>query len=94
VANKLFVGISEPSETWDDQKKSIYEAEGKAWIARFIEEGTLLRAGRFTESSDGGGMAFFTSREAAEEFVAGDPFARNGLVKGTEILEWREVVPD
>jgi uncharacterized protein YciI len=35
-------------------------------------------------------MAIFTSREAAEEFVRGDPFVVNGLVRSWHIREWDE----
>ena len=33
-------------------------------------------------------MAVFRTREAAEAFVAGDPFVANGVVKGHEIRGW------
>ena len=33
-------------------------------------------------------MSIFTQREAAEEFVAGDPFVLNGVVAGWEIRDW------
>lgn len=40
-------------------------------------------------------MAVFTTREAAEDFVRGDPFVRNGVVRDWTIREWNEaVVPD
>jgi uncharacterized protein len=35
-------------------------------------------------------MGIFTTREAAEEFVKGDPFVPNGVVKGYVIREWNE----
>jgi uncharacterized protein YciI len=35
-------------------------------------------------------MAVFTTREAAEEFVKGDPFVLNGLVRRWTIREWNE----
>jgi len=34
----------------------------------------------------------FTSRAAAEEFVAGDPFMLNGVMKDWYIREWMEAV--
>jgi uncharacterized protein len=37
-------------------------------------------------------MAIFTSREAAEEFVAGDPFVLNRVVRDWQIREWDEVL--
>jgi uncharacterized protein YciI len=36
-------------------------------------------------------MAVFTSREAVEEFVEGDPFVLNGVVRNWFIREWDEV---
>ena len=37
-------------------------------------------------------MAIFTTREAAEEFVEGDPFVLNGVVSNWPIREWDEVL--
>jgi uncharacterized protein YciI len=37
-------------------------------------------------------MAIFTSREAAEEFMAGDPFLQNGVVGSHRGREWDEVL--
>jgi uncharacterized protein YciI len=93
MARKLFVVVSEPGVAWEDQRKSVYQGEGKALLGRFVNEAKLVRAGRFTESSAGGGIAFFTSRDAAEEFVAEDPFTRAGLWASTEVSEWIEVLP-
>jgi uncharacterized protein YciI len=33
-------------------------------------------------------MAIFTTREAAEEFIQGDPFVIHGLVSEWRLLEW------
>lgn len=41
----------------------------------------------FYEMADGA-MAIFTTREAAEEFIEGDPFVTNGLVAKWRIVEW------
>ena len=35
-------------------------------------------------------MAVFTTRAAAEEFVAGDPFVHHGVVRSWHIREWNE----
>jgi hypothetical protein len=37
-------------------------------------------------------MSVFTTREAAEEFVAGDPFVRTGVVRDWSIRGWNEVL--
>jgi uncharacterized protein len=56
----------------------------------FHEAGTLLAVGTFADPQGEGSMAIFTTREAAEEFVAGDPFVLNGVVRSWEIREWND----
>jgi hypothetical protein len=41
----------------------------------------------------GGALGIFTTREAAEEFVAGDPFIKCGVVDSWRVREWRSVTP-
>jgi uncharacterized protein len=48
-------------------------------------------AGPFTDPL-GGALGIFTSREAAEEFIQGDPFVINGVVAKWTLREWREVL--
>ena len=57
---------------------------------RFHADGTLLLIGTFADPQQDGSMAIFTTREAAEEFVAGDPFVREGVVAKYEIRDWLE----
>ncbi len=59
---------------------------------RFQADGTLELIGPFGDPQNQGSMAIFTTREAAEEFVAGDPFVQNGVVRSFEIREWHEVL--
>lgn len=54
--------------------------------------GTLLMVGIFSDPQKDGAMGIFTTREAAEEFVKGDPFVVNGVVKSWRILEWLEAL--
>jgi hypothetical protein len=63
----------------------------QAWFLEFHDRGTLLMVGPFANPRDGA-MSVFTTREAAEEFVAGDPFVRHGVVGSWEIREWNEVL--
>ena len=58
----------------------------KARIDAFQERGVLEVIGPFADPRDGA-MGIFTSREAAEEFVADDPFVLEGVVVGHRILE-------
>lgn len=55
---------------------------------QFVARGTLLAYGTFGDPQAEGSMAIFATREAAEEFVAGDPFVLHGVVAGHEIREW------
>lgn len=60
----------------------------------FHARGTLLMVGTFADPQEGS-MSIFASREAAEEFVEGDPFVLNGVIRNWQIREWDEVlVPD
>jgi uncharacterized protein len=56
----------------------------------FHARGTLLLTGPFHPAPGGGAMSVFTSRDAAEEFVRGDPFVVNGVVGNWYIREWDE----
>jgi len=59
---------------------------------RFRAEGTLLLIGPFTDAPAGGAMGVFSTRAAAEAFVAADPFVTHGLVARFSIREWNEVL--
>jgi uncharacterized protein YciI/uncharacterized protein YndB with AHSA1/START domain len=65
-----------------------------AHLARLMEfhaRGDLLLVGVLTEPVNGDAMAVFTSREAAEEFVADDPFVLNKVVATWTIRPWQEI---
>jgi uncharacterized protein YciI len=61
-----------------------------AWADRFRADGTLLMIGVFADVQANGSMAVFTSRAAAEAFVAGDPFIEHGVVVRHELRDWNE----
>jgi uncharacterized protein len=63
----------------------------RARLVEFHARGTLLMAGPFANPADGA-IGIFTSREAADEFIGGDPFVLNGIVKQSTVLEWNEVL--
>jgi uncharacterized protein len=58
--------------------------------AQMHEQGTIIMAGAFLDRPDEplSTMAVLISREAAEEFVRGDPFVVNGMVRDWHIREW------
>ena len=69
------------------------QEHGAGHVARlreFQSRGLVLMAGPLLEPFDGDAMAIFTSREAAEEFVAGDPFVLGGVVAGWRLRPWSE----
>ncbi len=63
-----------------------------ARVDDFHQRGLLLMVGTMDEPMNGDSMAVFTSREAAEDFVAGDPFVLNGVVAEHHIRAWNEVL--
>jgi uncharacterized protein YciI len=79
-------------ESADDvlEKVPVHYPAHSAYADRFHEAGTLELIGAFGDPRSEGSMAIFNTREAAEEFVAGDPFVLNEVVKGYEIREWQE----
>jgi uncharacterized protein YciI len=66
----------------------------EAHRARFMDfhrRGLLLMTGPFVDA-EGGAIGIFTTREAAEEFVEGDPFVRHGVIARWSVREWNEVL--
>lgn len=74
------------------EKAPVHFAAHSARVQEFHARGNLLMIGTFGDPQEQGSMAIFTSREAAEEFVAGDPFVRGGVVRAWEIRQWNEVL--
>ena len=79
-----YVVIGESSGASMDEIMAVYPRH-KALVDEFVERGEVVGIGPFT---DRGNMAIFRSREAAEQFVARDPFAVEGLVASYAIREW------
>lgn len=63
----------------------------QARLQEFHAQGTLLMAGPYGVPPLGA-LAIFTSREAAEAFIGGDPFVLNGVVGKHSIHEWAEAL--
>ena len=59
--------------------------------AEFHERGLLLLVGTSSDAPVGAG-AVSTTREAAEEPAADDPFLRHGVVGSHRVREWDEVL--
>jgi hypothetical protein len=67
----------------------LFPAHQARWKG-YAERGELLMIGPYAEAD--GAMGIFTTREAAESFVAADPFVLEGCVKRWYIREWREAL--
>jgi uncharacterized protein YciI len=62
----------------------------RARLDEFHARGLVIAAGPLGNPPDGA-MGIFPTREAAEEFVSGDPFVVNGIVASWKIVEWAAV---
>jgi uncharacterized protein YciI len=63
----------------------------KVFAEEFINKGDVVGMGPFIDP-EGGNMALFRSREAAEAFAASDPFFLEGLIKEYKIKEWGDSI--
>ena len=63
-----------------------------ARIREFHERGDILMVGTFGDPQREGSMAIFPTQEAAEAFVAGDPFVREGVVRSWQLRTWNEIL--
>lgn len=81
-------------ESADDlaAKAPAHFAAHTARYQEFVERGELLMIGPFGNPQEEGSMAVFTTRAAAEDFVAGDPFVLHGVVNAWYIREWNEAL--
>eukprot|EP00578_Thalassiosira_sp_NH16_P027667 CAMPEP_0181103148 /NCGR_PEP_ID=MMETSP1071-20121207/14708_1 /TAXON_ID=35127 /ORGANISM="Thalassiosira sp., Strain NH16" /LENGTH=159 /DNA_ID=CAMNT_0023186197 /DNA_START=48 /DNA_END=527 /DNA_ORIENTATION=- len=77
------------------EKRGPYR-EGHIGLAKeMLEEGTCVSGGPTLppgEAVPNGALFIFTTKDAAEKFVAGDPYVSNGIVTGHSIAEWSVVV--
>jgi len=48
--------------------------------------------GVFEDRQNHGSMSVFASRKGVEEFVAGDPFVLNGVIRSWELREWHDAL--
>lgn len=69
-----------------------YFEQHRALWKQFGDAGTLLMIGPFEGEPAGEAMGVFTTREAAESFVAADPFVKHGVVAKWKLREWREAL--
>lgn len=82
------VVIGESSGVSMDIVMSVYPRH-KDVVDRYINNGDVIGIGPF---ADRGNMAIFKTRQAAEKFVAEDPFILEGLVKSYTIRDWNDTL--
>lgn len=83
----LYEGVGDPALM--DKARELYP-EHRARLDAAHAQGTLLMVGPFGDPVHEGAMSVWSSREAAEEFVAGDPFVVHGRVPRWHLRQWNE----
>lgn len=86
----LFVVIGSSAGKTREEIMAIYPRH-KVFMDQFIARGEVVGTGPFTDS-EGGNMALFRSRDAAEEFIKSDPFFLEGVVQEYKIKEWGDAL--
>ena len=77
------------------EKAPLHAGQHRARWREFADRGELLMIGPFANPQEEGSMAVFTTREAAEEFVRGDPFVLHRVIRNWYIRDWIEaLVPE
>lgn len=71
-------------------KAPIHFPAHRARWNEYRDRGELLMIGTFADLS--GAMGIFTTRDAAQDFVKGDPFVIHGVVRSWQIKEWNEAI--
>ena len=64
----------------------------RARLQEFSARGELLMAGPLDDPPSGEAIGIFLTQEAAEAFIAGDPFVLNSVVARWTIRPWHEVL--
>jgi uncharacterized protein len=80
------VVIGQRAEVTMDQIMAVYPRH-KVIVDKYIASGDVIGIGPF---SDFGNMAIFKTRQAAEQFVAEDPFILELMVSSFEIKDWND----
>ncbi len=84
--NMLFVVIGTSAGKSREEIMAIYPRH-KEFMDKFIARGDVVGTGPFLDL-EGGNMALFRTREAAEEFAKSDPFLLEGVANEYKIKEW------
>ncbi|MGH3769576.1 MAG: YciI-like protein [Pseudonocardiaceae bacterium] len=75
------------------ERRAPFREAHLALAGEFRERGTLLLAGALVEPVDGAVLVFSTDdRSVVEDFVARDPYVREGLVTAWRVRPWNVVI--
>ncbi|MGH3669780.1 MAG: YciI-like protein [Pseudonocardiaceae bacterium] len=75
------------------ERREPFRESHLALVGEIHDRGVLLMAGALTEPVDGAVFIFTTDdRSIVEDFVARDPYVREGLVTTWRIRRWNVVV--
>jgi uncharacterized protein len=70
-----------------DRLREVYPRH-RAYLDEFATGGQVWMIGTFGDPAAQDSMAIFRSRDAAEQFMEGDPFKLEGLVYRSDLREW------
>ncbi len=86
----LYAVIGSSAGQPSDEIMAIYPRH-KTFLDQFLARGEVVGVGPFTDP-EGGNMALFRSRAAAEAFAQSDPFFLEGVVKEYKIKVWGDTM--
>jgi uncharacterized protein YciI len=72
------------------EKAPLHAGAHRARWREFADLGATLMIGPFASALEDGAMGILTTRQAAEEFVRGDPFVLHEVVRNWIVREWNE----
>jgi uncharacterized protein YciI len=61
-------------------------------VGDFSKEGKIIAIGNFANPMEDGSMGVFRDKAGAEEFIAQDPFVKEGIVAKATIKECNEIL--
>jgi hypothetical protein len=75
------------------ERRKVWRAEHLAYAQRAVARGELVLGGALANPPDGAVLFFQgASPQVAEEFAAGDPYVKNGVVTHWRVREWTTVI--
>jgi uncharacterized protein YciI len=75
------------------ERRAAWRSAHLAYAQGAVARGELVLGGALANPADGAVLLFQgASPRVAEEFAAGDPYVRNGVITGWKVREWNTVV--